>query len=395
MRTLLLTFAFVASIVAAGRAAADDLTVPSTGYVYFHKPAARLAQHDSDLLDCYDKAREFYQPAERPQTGQQEGVLAILIGETVALNAAKPRGYPVNLENCMVAKGWSVVRLPPSRGAALASMPIPGLRRQLDGMVGKLPVEGEVVRVFENEALQVRTRMFEAARFPDRPSLSIFAEDKWKAAGRIAPWPTSYDQRGIGHSTGLEKLKAPTAGRALVILRYRRGDTLPGLSFRRVVNAYPESPFRGPDRFAFGAPAGSPTDPEYGVRVYSVLPGWWALTSASGWDSVHQFVYGMNFCLGAPTFDVKPGAIIFAGTFDGGGETLVPDMSMDGLKADLAAAGSPLAIDMIKPAAWVNGAAGDCYGYGYIYALEFPGAPFFEGYPYGSQASPRDESPAS
>ena len=95
-----------------------------------------------------------------------------------------------------------------------------------------------------------------------------------------------------------------------------------------------------------------------------------------------------NFCLGAPSFDVQAGDVIYAGTIDLDSETIVPDLTLAPAKAFLA--GTPAA-DIVKPASYVNGSREQC-GAG-MYAYEVPNAPFLPGYSLGSLAAPSKDSP--
>lgn len=74
--------------------------------------------------------------------------------------------------------------------------------------------------------------------------------------------------------------------------------------------------------------------------------------------------------------------MIYAGKLDMKQEKLVPDLALGQVTAW---AGSAKAAARIKPAVWINGTRGACAPNS-IYALEFDGAPFEDGYALGSKA---------
>jgi hypothetical protein len=105
-------------------------------------------------------------------------------------------------------------------------------------------------------------------------------------------------------------------------------------------------------------------------------PGHWRLEKLA----LQGVGFEVNFCLGAPAFDVKAGEVIYAGTFDLNGSGVTPDLALDPARAWLGAA-SPFAAQ-VKPAAYVNGSRARCGGSS-IYDLEFKGAPYADGYGWG------------
>ena len=106
--------------------------------------------------------------------------------------------------------------------------------------------------------------------------------------------------------------------------------------------------------------------------VLAVPPGRWRIANSG-------FV---NYCLGSPSFEVKPGDVVYAGTFHLDGDDLGPDLALEPAKAYL---GGP-AGDSLRAAVYRNGSRGSCHSFGLVYALEIPGAPFEPGYAWGSAA---------
>ena len=97
----------------------------------------------------------------------------------------------------------------------------------------------------------------------------------------------------------------------------------------------------------------------------------------------------LNFCLGSPSFEVKAGEIVYAGSFDLSASVFEPNM-------DLAPAKSWLAdpSKTVLAATYVNGSQGRCSN-NTIYALEINGAPFEPGYGWGSRAVVRSPESGS
>jgi hypothetical protein len=75
--------------------------------------------------------------------------------------------------------------------------------------------------------------------------------------------------------------------------------------------------------------------------------------------------------------------VVYAGSFDFAATDMGPDLDLSPAKAWLGA--TPQA-QVLRPAAYVNGTRGLC-GANHIYALEVKGAPFEQGYVWGSAAA--------
>jgi hypothetical protein len=92
----------------------------------------------------------------------------------------------------------------------------------------------------------------------------------------------------------------------------------------------------------------------------------------------------LNFCLGSPSFEVKAGEVVYAGQLDMKQDRLVPNFALEPVTAWLAGA---KAAARLRPAGYTNGSRGTCAPNS-IYALEFEGAPFEQGYVLGSKVPP-------
>jgi hypothetical protein len=93
----------------------------------------------------------------------------------------------------------------------------------------------------------------------------------------------------------------------------------------------------------------------------------------------------LNLCLGSPSFELKPGEVIYAGTWNLAGDDLGPDLAMAPARAWLKGP----AAEQLQPAVYRNGSRGSCHAFPMSYALEIPGAPFAPDYHWGSLAQPK------
>ncbi|MFP1133372.1 hypothetical protein, partial [Asticcacaulis sp. W401b] len=91
---------------------------------------------------------------------------------------------------------------------------------------------------------------------------------------------------------------------------------------------------------------------------------------------------GLNLdnCLGAPFFEAADGASIYLGTFDLTSDKM--SINMDTTSIGQALSGKPI---KLVQAHWVNGYTYPCRQLS-MYALEFDGFPFANGYQWGSRA---------
>jgi hypothetical protein len=122
--------------------------------------------------------------------------------------------------------------------------------------------------------------------------------------------------------------------------------------------------------------------------VFAVPPGRWKIAHMSAG------LFTVSLCLGAPSFEVAAGDVVYAGSFDPASATnnIGPEMTLEPYRAVFPAL-SGLG-EKMRPASYVNGATGQCYG-AYMYALEANGRPFAEGYALGSRALPAPTASAS
>lgn len=394
MRVTVLAAALLA---AAGPAAAQvDLTEMTRSYSYFHRVGADLATHDAELLECLSKAGQTQTirvlNRKKPPNPYDPNGVKPRKGEVLSDNAKsaldlwlthfkEDRTMAVNTDNCMVVKGWEIVSVSDAVGKEIMKPDEPQLARAfLTDRVGAPAVSGGIVRSWGNDAAYPETR-----RYNGDPSVagkgSISVKGLPTSDMRMAaqtPGPTKYEGK-MPDSAKARQLKANQLdeippGSAVIVVRVRdvSSEQSIGFSFERV-GADPMVPAWAAD--------GQVSDfqvsqaligerPEGKFVAVAVPPGEWRLSSLG-------FYAVLDLCLGSPSFEVKPGEVIFAGTFDMGGSPFRPDKETIAARQFLKR--RPDLADALKLATWRNGSTGKCTG-PVIYALEFDGAPFKEGY---------------
>ena len=129
------------------------------GYSYFNKPGADLKTHDADVAACAAEAARTISFDEQLHTGAGQGIVGAIIGSYV--ESAAHRGAAASgLENCMVVRGWRVVKLPDAEGQVLAKLPAADLTARLAPWVGATTPHGDVVRVWGNDAANGANRRY-------------------------------------------------------------------------------------------------------------------------------------------------------------------------------------------------------------------------------------------
>jgi hypothetical protein len=124
------------------------------------------------------------------------------------------------------------------------------------------------------------------------------------------------------------------------------------------------------------------------THVFAVPPGRWKIAHMSAG------LFTVSLCLGAPSFEVAAGDVVYAGSFDPASaiNNIGPEMTLEPYRAVFPAL-SGLG-DKMRPATYVNGSTGQCQG-AYMYALETTGGQFAEGYAHGSKALPTPTTSAA
>jgi len=365
-----MTLAALATAGAPARAATMDRS--SEGYVCFHRSGADLARHDAAIDACIQEVAGTLQPyIARVPTGPLTAMILQSARESQQRGADRV-AFDANLENCMVARGWDVVRLDDAEGKQIAGLAQPQQAATLSPWVGAAQPHGQVVRRYA--PIDAQTWQGGIGETPGPPSISLTAgvHDLSRLnTPPLNPKPSQWRQLQVAET------KTPRAEGSVIVIRvtttapaqnrwtFVRMDTpaaqgLPALTYFTV--ASPKFPTSG----------GSPLEKTYAVAV---PPGRWRLQSAGS----------ASFCLGGPAFDVAAGDAIFAGAFDAA-HPYDPEMTPAPAQSELSDAGLAA---RLKPANWTNGESFPCGALqpATIYVLELPGAPFVDGYAAGTHAN--------
>ena len=386
-------------VTSATCAVAADLTRSIAGYTYFNRPGADIAQHDAALELCLRYTLNTRQPDTPVTGGGGHGLIGALVEGVIvgAINATgEERGLATNVENCMVASGWRVARLPEVEGEALYKLEPAAIHDHLASLVGA-EQPGVILRRFQNDITVPETRWLTTTGDLDKFSLSLKGFDfrKWIDKTREQTRLQARASKGI--KPAKPKFKPPKgksplkqkdwsdikADATVVIARTVRTKSAmaPLLLFIRE-GADPNITAWMQDGEIDVFRVAMPTDVRSGQGeewfVMTLPPGKWRYVGVQAGAVI------VSFCLGAPTFVLEPGKATFIGTFGSGTPgQIAPNTDLTQVKAMFA--GLPQLRDRIVPAEWINGDRFTCDGT-YIYALETPDRPFQPDYRFGSQA---------
>lgn len=416
MRTLILSLCFSGAF--AGLATAQTgLESAAEGYTYFNRPGATLQQHRADIESCFDPVATMTFSSPQSQSGepilpspdyliQTYGAGPAIAGSFLVGSyyseqaiAAYNRTVIANYNNCMVVRGWRLVRVDTGVGRRLAALDRPRLVESLAPLIAAEQPEGEVLRTFSNDlALQSVHGRGDRGRAHSLSLLAMPSEEividnlrRESSVGRSIDARRRAADQAQERAQRLEEIRQGTlSDPASVILDpIEDFSTVPAdaslvlvtlvgertLTFTRA----DETDERAPTSFFVSSPtkddaSASPT------LAFAVPPGRWVISRIidAGVDAPT-----ITLCLGAPGFDVGANEVVFAGAF---GETnWAPDLAL--APAELALASAPGLAARLRPASYVNGNLPRCAGASVLYAYEVPGAPFVEGYHWGSRAT--------
>ena len=384
MRRILLgalALAFVMPDAAQAQTDPEPLNEVARGYVYYHKAGADLAAHDEAFRDCAIRLRavqagRLLRPSP-PEAFPGLVTLDLYYGPLARAASAS------RIENCMIVQGWSVYRLSDEDGGAIARLEGAALDEALEQLIVSERPSGTLVRQWANQMRTPRRNRLVAE--PRQPSDRHFGFRALQRVNAANPVPDEEPSRlsvyaqaeqlaerfeAFQPNLDLRNIPVPEPGHAILLVRVRNGSMTygPGMQFLR------ELPF-----------------PEGGLQYQTVSTmvgtmfqrreGRWFAASVPAGRWVAGAVGFVAFCMGAPTLDIQPGSVVYAGTFDISGEALGPDLD---LAPALAAIGGP-GRDRLEAAQYLNGGTFSCSGVT-NYTLEVPGAPFVEGYEWGSRA---------
>lgn len=342
------------------------------GYTYYNRPGSSLDDHNREMAECVRLTRwrghlDPYRPQGVGPGAATRGLVSGMIWSGPIAGFAAGQ-----VENCMVVRGWRIVRLDEEAGQALAEAPSGALTDALASQVGSTAPTGAVVRTWANEGL--RTGSYAIAlhtRAPSNKQLSfrlfsamspgLPSEIAELGQPRLDPkWP-----KGVLKPSALSR--AP-AGSAIIVGRIDGSQ----IFFNRVG--------LDPDDH----PSHRDHAPDYLFAVKTIWSGggemWFAFAVPPGRWRVHGSGY-LTYCFGAPAFEVAADDVVYVGSFNLSGD-ITPDMNLEPAVAWL----GETYRTRLRPAEYENGSRGDCHFIGQQYALEFPGRPFERGYTWGGAA---------
>ena len=361
------------SVAAAQTSGAAPIMVRSTpGLTYFNRPGADMAAHEAALVECVQSIRVISN-MRNTMTNAPNLATGLIWG--AAFDAGDRMALPGSVENCMVAQGWRVIRLPEQTGGQLRRLSRTELSARLAAWVGAEMPEGEVARVFANEGLRGDANWTGRGAGKADDMLSLKTIDL-----RSLPAPRSLYAPGVDLAAPSapyrdwlpETIADLPADVPVVLFKVisRRPVNSAAVTFRRAT---------GDDFAVQGNPMGEMgilesfqgnvhqrmfkgrNAVEY-VMAIPVVPGAYHLSGRGV----------VSFCHGSPVMDVAAGDVVYAGAFDITGPSLEPDMSLDPARAFLTH--DPARAGKLRAAAWRNGGGFRCSGED-TYALRFPNAP--------------------
>lgn len=345
--------------------------LPTEGYSYFNRVGATSTDQQRDLTACADAASRL----ELVGSGGDHGILPLILNEGPSLAV-----FISGVENCMLVRGWRVVRVPESEGLTLSELPAEELRTQLASRIGAQEPPGEVVRVWANDAADAdndRYSLRPRATHNGALSLRAFADAIARGQGQGEALPRERI-RTLYHDISPNQFASVSPDMAIVIFRVR------GVSMR---NGFDMGWSRIGDPADNLAPAVGRSPNALGVVVAALAAredgNWRAYAVPTGRWRMESLGY-LSFCLGSPAFEARAGDIIYAGTFDYSARRLGPDLDLEPVRAWLSETSFG---ERVRAAEYSNGWVSRCdRGKNEIYAVEVEGAPFREGYEWGSAA---------
>ncbi|HYD89690.1 MAG TPA: hypothetical protein VEA80_19570 [Vitreimonas sp.] len=424
-----------AQFVTATAPGTNSLFAPVSGVTYFNRAGATLADQRADLEACHAAVIAMEQPYQSSGAGAAYGLVGVLTEVAIASNAqqvAQRRALHPHYENCMVMRGWRIVRLNEARGAELDALDQPALAERLASLVGAEAPEGEIARAFRNEIADGSTALFGMPPNVEARSLSLQALPP-ESSAFISPPPSAAERTarrrrpGSGPQTreeyearraaieaeqfgdrGDAQTRRETRDRALAQLvgpgdaarptRARDIADLPDNSTLLVVRVAglgygsgvmlmrPGAEADTVDFVSAIVPTAFISGPKEATVVARVPPGRWRLSGFVG-----PAGYITSLCMGAPTFDIAEGEVVFAGSFAFGSAAPRLDMNLDHARTALASA--PNLAARVRAAGYQNGDTFECGAAANFYGYEIADAPYQDAYRFGSRVN--DAPPAA
>jgi hypothetical protein len=373
MRQWLICAAF-SMLVATPAVAQIELSQPTPGYSYFNRPGATVAEHRDAVSDCITLALPLMSTSAQNPFGNN------LIG---ALMSVGPESAATisGIENCMIVRGWRVVRLPEAEGEALSRLEPAELATRLEPWIGVETPNGAIVRSWNNDAANGANDRLEAhPRNTRNGALSLRALEGLQLSGPVQAVDPDLNDRRTTRSIDPDEVAQAGAHETLILLHLKGLSLGNGIGLVFVRETDGEVTRR--DVLNAFVPLVVNNSREGNWRAYPVPPGRWRLAGLGVLPTI-------SFCAGGPSFEARAGEVVYAGSFDLSAN-MGPDLSLDSARARLA---GQAAASTVRAAEYTNGWTGQCFGNS-LYALEIPGAPFLEGYVGGSAPAPVTEIPS-
>ena len=390
-----------AALLGVSPATADNEDGPelgrmSPGYTYFNRPGATMAMSRDEIATCVDDSSALAAFQTQTLPGRGGGLLSdALFGS----GPSAQRGVAAAaLENCMVVRGWRVVRLDDAEGEALSKLARDALSAQLTPWIGADAPHGTIVRIWRNDAARAGANYFAykpAQKNGAQLSLLAIGPDITAAVAEavtrrpptvmgdaalvdgndVTTKPTLPEKASL-KPTAPALLDAAPPGSAIIIVNVK---TTRGIFFEfwRMFDSR-----TGMDSSARSISVKASREGKFYALV--VPPGVWKI------GSIGDGLLRLDFCFGSPGFVLKPGDVVYTGLLDLDQPKLAPQLDLVPVKAWL---GPSRAAARLQAAAYTNGLRNVCFGTG-AYALEFDGTPFVKGYALGSRAPAFSATPA-
>lgn len=356
--------AISALVSASATATPVNLVRQTEGYTYFSRPHADMNILYQELAECLADVRG---ESRNNGYGPVQGLLGYSLAESMRNGMTM-----VSLENCMVFRGWRVIRLDSKEGEALSHLPNTDLAARLGEWVGADEPHGQIVRTWANDLTKPDTIRSAFPNMTVHPSLSVLAVPKSRPSekpDRPAQRPNWPYKMNIFKQATTDQLAHIPAGSAVIVVTLRNSapTDFVRLKFLRIgPNQHDPASFADgqPDTLWVTLPRTLPGTPA-GARVqqtmrFVVPAGRWAVYAVSD---------VMTACLNAPYFEIAAGDVAYTGTLDFGVDGLPWDPSLEPARLNLTDA--PTLQSRVAVVQWINGAVITCPGT-YAYALEFP-----------------------
>jgi hypothetical protein len=211
-----------------------NLTKATSGYLYFNRPDADMAQHDGELKNCIANWKAEPQTDSASSSSRNSDPYLGPVGQEVLdtmISGWEAARQNINIEHCMVAKGWRLVRLSEDEGQRLSLLPQRDLVATLQPYIAADLPPGEIVRIWRNEELYSDTIIVSSPRNATRQMLSIavLSPDNPTEAGIqstdiknmidiVGPWNESLKRN---QPKPFDQAAKPGPGQALLIYTLR------------------------------------------------------------------------------------------------------------------------------------------------------------------------------